>query len=116
MSDEVRSRLVPFAHLIVACIERRYEQQPQELHCSLDIQLVGDLRLIARDYYFSNGTRKYSFHVQDSNNNLVFRYDNEPHWNELPGFPYHKHLPGSVEPSAEMTLEMVLAELKKIFF
>ncbi|MFY7997295.1 MAG: toxin-antitoxin system TumE family protein [Candidatus Kapaibacteriota bacterium] len=68
--------------------------------------------VVDREYYLPDGRHKYSFHVQDSANNFVFRYDNEPHWAELPNFPFHKHLSDSVEPSPEMTLEMVFVELE----
>jgi hypothetical protein len=72
------------------------------------------IRLVVREYCFPDGRHKYSFHVQDSENNLVFRYDNEPHWVNLPNFPHHKHLPDSVEPSTEMNLEMVFVELARL--
>lgn len=35
----------------------------------------------------------YRYHFQDAKNNLVFRYDNTPHFPELKTFPHHKHLP-----------------------
>jgi len=41
----------------------------------------------------------YRYHFQDKNNELIFRYDNTPHFPGLPGFPHHKHHPAGVEPS-----------------
>jgi hypothetical protein len=79
-----------------------------------DFVLSTNIRFVVRDYYFPGGRRKYSYHLQDSNTNLIFRYDNEPHWASLPTFPHHKHLPDSVIESAEMTLEMVFAEIKQL--
>ena len=38
----------------------------------------------------------YRYHCQDADNRLIFRYDSTPHFPDLPGFPRHKHLPGSV--------------------
>lgn len=35
----------------------------------------------------------YRYHFQDSQNQLVFRYDNTPHFPEFKNFPHHKHLP-----------------------
>ncbi|MFC1886432.1 toxin TumE [Thermodesulfobacteriota bacterium] len=53
----------------------------------------------------------YRYHFQDENNNLIFRYDNTPHFPHLESFPHHKHLPGSVvaihRPSAFQILEDV---------
>ncbi|MGB2928764.1 MAG: DUF6516 family protein [Desulfobacterales bacterium] len=51
----------------------------------------------------------YRYHFQDSQNNLVFRYDNTPHFPDLESFPHHKHLSNNVisseEPSAIMAIE-----------
>jgi hypothetical protein len=34
----------------------------------------------------------YRYHFQDTQNNLVFRYDNTPHFPGLENFPHHKRL------------------------
>ena len=34
----------------------------------------------------------YRYHFQDGQNNLIFRYDNTPHFPNLSSFPHHKHL------------------------
>jgi hypothetical protein len=51
----------------------------------------------------------YRYHFQDSQNNLIFRYDNTPHFPDLESFPHHKHLSNNVisseEPSAIMAIE-----------
>ena len=33
----------------------------------------------------------YVYHYQDISGNLIFRYDNTPHFTELTSFPHHKH-------------------------
>jgi hypothetical protein len=38
----------------------------------------------------------YRYHFQDRDNHLIFRYDNTPHFPNLPSFPHHKHLPDRV--------------------
>ena len=43
----------------------------------------------------------YRYHFQDQENNLIFRYDNTPHFPELKSFPHHKHLKNKVEDSNE---------------
>lgn len=35
---------------------------------------------------------KYSYHYQDRNGNLIFRYDMAPHHPEIASFPHHKHI------------------------
>lgn len=45
----------------------------------------------------------YRYHFQDGQNNIVFRYDNTPHFLDLDNFPHHKHFTdkvvGTVQPS-----------------
>lgn len=41
-------------------------------------------------------TLGYRYHCQDAANNLVFRYDDTPHFPNLDSFPHHKHLKGDV--------------------
>ena len=36
----------------------------------------------------------YSFHYQDADHNVRFRYDNAPHHPELANFPHHLHIAG----------------------
>ena len=38
----------------------------------------------------------YRYHYQDAQNQLIFRYDNTPHFPDLSSFPHHKHLPTQV--------------------
>ena len=38
----------------------------------------------------------YRYHFQDRDNNLIFRYDNTPHFPHIETFPHHKHLADSV--------------------
>ena len=52
----------------------------------------------------------YSYHFQDPNNALIFRYDSAPHHRGLPTFPHHKHLPNAVTPSIKPTVQQVIQE------
>ena len=63
--------------------------------------------LIRGDVYFADGSLlhfrelvdletepirlMYSYHYQRADSSLVFRYDDTPHYPELPNFPHHKH-------------------------
>ena len=50
----------------------------------------------------------YRYHFQDKQNNLIFRYDNTPHFPDLKNFPHHKHLKTKVEDSDEpLTLNII---------
>lgn len=55
----------------------------------------------------------YRYHFQDEQNNLVFRYDNTPHFPGLDNFPHYKHLPTEVIDTAEPSIFQVIEEAKK---
>jgi len=38
----------------------------------------------------------YRYHFQNDQNEIIFRYDNTPHFPGLDNFPHHKHLPEDV--------------------
>ena len=56
----------------------------------------------------------YRYHFQDGQNNLVFRYDNTPHFPNLDNFPHHKHLSSSIESSEEPSVIRVIEEAAKL--
>jgi hypothetical protein len=57
-------------------------------------------------------TLGYRYHLQRANNELVFRYDNTPHFPGLPSFPNHKHLRDAVVAAGKPDLLEVLQEAK----
>lgn len=57
-------------------------------------------------------TLGYRYHFQSANNKLVFRYDNTPHFPDLPSFPHHKHLDNAVVAASKPDLLDVLQEAK----
>ena len=54
----------------------------------------------------------YRYHFQDQQNNLIFRYDNTPHFPDLKSFPHHKHLKNKVEDSDEPLILNVIKDAK----
>jgi len=56
----------------------------------------------------------YRYHFQDKQNNLVFRYDNTPHFPGLEGFPHHKHLPDIVAGVEEPSIFEIIEEAKQL--
>jgi hypothetical protein len=55
-------------------------------------------------------TLGYRYHLQDSQNRLIFRYDDTPHFPNLPTSPHHKHEPAQVIATAKPTVVKVLEE------
>ena len=56
----------------------------------------------------------YRYHLQDRQNNLIFRYDNTPHFPSLENFPHHKHLGDGIMSSEEPTVVGVIEEAVKL--
>jgi len=55
----------------------------------------------------------YRYHFQDEQNNLVFRYDNTPHFPGVEGFPHHKHLPDKVSGTEKPSILNVIQEARQ---
>lgn len=75
--------------------------------------LIDDSELHIFEYVDSDLNKiSYAYHLQDQTGELVFRYDNEPHYPELATFPHHKHISEGVpEASEEVDIDEVLAEV-----
>jgi hypothetical protein len=57
----------------------------------------------------------YTYHYQRADGTLVFRYDNAPHYPDLPSAPHHKHIGKNDILAAEMPdLFQVLKEIEDI--
>ena len=54
----------------------------------------------------------YRYHFQGPQNNLLFRYDNTPHFPNLASFPHHKHLESGVIASDQPSVLDVIKEAK----
>jgi hypothetical protein len=52
----------------------------------------------------------YSFHYQDHENNLIFRYDNAKHKPDL-GYTNHKHIQNKIIESEIPNIEQVILEI-----
>ncbi len=57
------------------------------------------------------GHLSYRYHFQAVNNELVFRYDNTPHFPALENFPAHKHLPDRVISAVRPLIKDLLEEI-----
>ena len=56
----------------------------------------------------------YRYHFQDKQNNLVFQYDNTPHFPGVEGFPHHNHLPNKVSGAEEPSILNVIQEARQL--
>jgi hypothetical protein len=56
----------------------------------------------------------YRYHFQDKKNNLIFRYDNTPHFPELESYPNHKHSPSAVISTEKPSIVDAIIEAAQI--
>ena len=57
--------------------------------------------------------RRYSYHVFHGEK-MIVRWDNAPHFKNIATFPHHKHEGNKIKESSDMTVNLVLRELRKI--
>ncbi len=58
----------------------------------------------------------YVYHYQRADDRQVFRYDNAPHYPDLPGFPEHKHEGDHVFPAPAPDLSEVPGEIDSYLY
>lgn len=63
--------------------------------------------------YLSDSEYNYSFHWQKADGELIIRWDNAPHHQEIETYPHHMHIAEGIKKSYSITLEDILNELKK---
>ena len=57
---------------------------------------------------------KYHYHYMDTDNNMIFRYDNAKHHKDIKSFPHHKHFLNTIDESSEPEITIVLNEIENI--
>ena len=56
---------------------------------------------------------KYRYHWQNKNSQLIKRWDNAPHHQDIETFPHHLHDSGGVKPHAQPTIKQVIDVISK---
>ncbi|MCP4610188.1 MAG: hypothetical protein GY845_15875, partial [Planctomycetes bacterium] len=59
---------------------------------------------------------RYAYHYQNSNDELIFRYDNVSHHPHISTYPHHKHVGNKVEPAQIPDLNDVLREIEQLIY
>lgn len=59
---------------------------------------------------------RYAYHYQNASGEVIFRYDNAPHYPNISTHPHHKHVGSAVEPSQIPDLSQVLHEIERLLF
>ena len=96
-------------------VQLNFEQRPGEQgYLTGSFHFVDGSELFFREYLDAvpSGVDKltYSYHYQDRNKRLIFRYDNAMHRPRLP-MQEHKHTTEGVHPASAPTLDEILEEV-----
>jgi hypothetical protein len=59
---------------------------------------------------------RYAYHYQNAAGELIFRYDNAPHYPNISTHPHHKHVDSEVEPAQPPDLSEVLQEIDRLIY
>jgi hypothetical protein len=59
---------------------------------------------------------RYAYHYQTQAGEMIFRYDNAPHYPNIPTYPHHKHVGSNVEAAQIPDLSEVLRQIEQIVF
>jgi hypothetical protein len=113
--DAIKERLVTAP--IVASFEiTRERATPVDGHLRARLVLTDGSQLEFSEYMLRSRALgeieviTYSYHWADASNVLLKRWDNAPHFPDLPGFPHHVHdgVTGRVSPGQPMSIFAIL--------
>lgn len=94
-----------------------WDSEPTAYRFKATIRFADNSVLLIKDYLFPKG-RKYAYHWQDEDGEMIMRWDNAPHWRSVDTYPHHRHERTGVFSSKEVTLEDILdyiAEIMKAY-
>ena len=77
------------------------------VYYKMQISFINKSSLYVNEYN-SVEERKYSYHWQDHEDNLLIRWDNAPHHEDISTHPHHKHENKIIYASEEISLDDIL--------
>jgi hypothetical protein len=57
--------------------------------------------------------RKYKYQFRGASDEIIFRYDNAPHHQEVATYPHHIHIKSEIKESIEPDTVQILAKIKR---
>ena len=79
-------------HLISAWTITEFEKVGPNLRLQAQVTLGGGSVLFIRQVVLAETMFKYAYHWQSEEGDLICRWDNAPHWPDIPSYPHHKHV------------------------
>ena len=105
--------LEDFKDIIKSINIEKYDVSNDNIKLRMALLLINNSWLFVRETIISGEKRKYSYHWQDENGNLIKRWDNAPDW-DVETFPHHLHVGKEIViASYDRSLEKVLAIIRE---
>jgi len=115
--EDIESAVCKLSDVYVEQYEEEY-LTPDRVNLRIRIRFAkGYLLELNEATFVEHGNIKhlgYRYHFQDEKNELIFRYDNTPHYPDLKSFPHHKHSSREVIAAEKPSIPTVLEEVKSI--
>lgn len=83
-------------------------------HLVLIDSSILEIAIFASESHSAVIINKYRLHYMDQDRQMLFRYDNAPHHQEIDSFPHHKHIQNKVVHSNMPPLKDLLEEISSI--
>jgi hypothetical protein len=114
--QQIENSIASYSHTILShsVTEKAYGKESLLIRGSVTFVDGSILQFTEFHDFAVKGKVKYRYHYMDSANGLRFRYDNAPHFKNLPTFPRHKHLSDEVIAAEEPDLSAVLSEVARM--
>lgn len=112
----ISSLLQAFSAIIDKFTIHRFEIEGNDIALHLEFVFRDESTLYVREYFFGAQRRKYAYHWQNREGQLLVRWDNALHWPNIETTPHHKHVGvnNTVQASFETDLEEVLGAISAI--
>jgi hypothetical protein len=89
-----------FPDLVDAIDVIRFREGKGSFQLIARVLLQDDSLIHVKEYLFEDGSRKYAYHWQKPDGELIARWDNAGHWRQVASHPHHVHLAQHGEPRA----------------
>ncbi len=103
-----------FLDIVVSFSVSEFRKYGSAVSLIAKVEFINGSTLHIKDYLFLDGKRKYSYHWQDVDGNLISRWDNSPHHREISTFPHHNHLPERIIDSKERNIRDMFKTIKDV--
>ena len=113
--DEI-DRIIKDDSLVFFSDIQKVYTSPNSTYIKAEVRFIGNTLLNLFQHIRFKESKpiiNYRYHYMDSKNNLIFRYDNAPHYPNVSTFPHHKHILSGMKESEMPSIENLITEIHR---